>query len=113
MKRGKRNSTNVFHASTAAPPAQGVKLIGNLPTHGGLREDRFTSCVTADGHGHLRKRRFDLRSLGPDGNVIHHVVIHHGAFGEAVGCRRRSEALDTGDLPVPVAETRRVAWAGW
>src|ERR1700722_4195379 len=106
---GKRNFEKFSSRLEARSSTCECGLVGNLPAHGGLREDCLARRVATDGRSHVREGGLNLGSFGPDGDIIHHVVIDHGGLVEAVGYRRRSEAVDAGDLAMTVAEARRVA----
>ena len=87
-------------------------LVGDLPAGHGAGECRFVGGGSAGVVGQFGERGEDVGGLGPDRNVFQRVVVDDVSFGEAVGGRGRGEAVDAGDDPVAVAETRRDADSG-
>lgn len=83
-----------------------------MPSGEGSGKGGFAGGVTAGGLGHCGERGFDLVGIGPDGDILHGVVVGHLGFGEAVGLGWWGEAVDAGDDAMAVAEAWCVAGTG-
>lgn len=86
-------------------------LVGDLPAYRGLGEGGYAGGLAAGDLGHGGEGCEDFGGFGPDGDLLHGVVIGHLGFVEAVGEGRWGEAVDGVDDAVAVAEPWRVAGA--
>ncbi len=98
--------------TNAVPWSCNVALIGDLPACDGAGEGGFAAGGAAGGVGHVGEGGEDFGGLGPDGDILHGVVVGDLRLGEAVGWRGRREAVDGGDVAVAVAEAGRDAGSG-
>lgn len=87
-------------------------LVGDLPACDGAGKGGFVGGVAAGGLGHSGERGEDLGGFGPDGDILHGVVVRDLGLGEAVGWGGWREAVDGGDVAVAVAEARGDAGTG-
>src|SRR6266478_6576541 len=91
---------------------EGWGLIGDLPAGDGLGEGDLVGGFAAGFNGHLREGGEDVGGLGPDGDVLHLVVVGDLGLGEAARIFGGwGEVVDAGDGAVAVAESGGVAGA--
>ena len=87
-------------------------LVGDLPAGQGSGEGSFAGGVTAGGFGHGWKCDFYFVGLGPDGDILHGVVVVDLGLREAIGLGGRGEAVDGGYGAMAVAESGGEAGPG-
>ena len=98
---------------TLSPPRKSFDfLVRDLPACDGAGKGGFVDGGSAGLVRHVGEGCEDFGGFGPDGDILHGVVIRDPGFREAVGWRWRREGIDRGDDAVAVAEAGRDAGSG-